>query len=131
MNRDFTGNLFVTMKKQRNIETKVYKELTRYEAKKLFQLQSHHAGVGCYKAKFLGQSGECLKCDASETIEHLMIMCCESEKERHEITKFFTQKKVQQSLYMLLGGFDSEEENCMIVSLVIQFLTRIARLKDI
>ena len=54
-NRDLTGNLFVTMKKQRNIETKVYKKLTRYEAKKLFQLRSHHAGVGCYKAKFLGK----------------------------------------------------------------------------
>ena len=38
MNRDLTENLFVTMKKQRNIEKKVYKELTRYEAKKLFQL---------------------------------------------------------------------------------------------
>ncbi|KAK2714289.1 hypothetical protein QYM36_008746 [Artemia franciscana] len=130
-NRDLTGNLFVTMKKQRNIETKVYKGLTRYEAKKLFRLRSHHAGVGCYKAKFLGQSEECPKCGASETIEHLMIICRESEQERREITEFFRQKKVQSSLYMLLGGFDSEEENCMIVSLVIQFLTRIARLKDI
>ena len=116
------------MKKQKNIETKVYKELTRYEPKKLFWLQSHHAGVGCYKAKFLGQSEECPKCGASEAIEHLMIMCHESKQERHEITKFFRQKKVQLSLYMLLGGFDSEEENCMIVSLVIQFLTRISRL---
>ncbi|KAK2704434.1 hypothetical protein QYM36_016733, partial [Artemia franciscana] len=50
-------------------------------------------------------------CGASETIEHLMIICRESEQERREITEFFRQKKVQSSLYMLLGGFDSEEEN--------------------
>ncbi|KAK2709159.1 hypothetical protein QYM36_012977 [Artemia franciscana] len=114
-NRDLTGNLFVTMKKQRNIETKVYKGLTRYEAKKLFRLRSHHAGVGCYKTKFLGQSEECPKCGASETIEHLMIICRESEQERREITEIFRQKKVQSNLYMLLGGFDSEEENLNIV----------------
>ena len=60
----------------------------------------------------------------------MMIMCRESEQERREITEFFREKKVQPSLYMLLGQFDSEEENCMIVTLVIQFLTRIGRLKN-
>ena len=92
--RYLAGNLFVKMKKQRNIETKVYKEFTIYEAKKLLRLRSYHAGVGCCKAGFLGQSEECPKCGASETIKHLMIMCRKSEQERHEITKFFRQKKV-------------------------------------
>ncbi|KAK2704779.1 hypothetical protein QYM36_016987 [Artemia franciscana] len=82
MNRDLTGNSFVTTKKHRNIELKVYKDLTRYEAKKLFRLRSHHAGVGSYKAIFLGQSEECPECGASEIIEHLMLMCHEREQER-------------------------------------------------
>ncbi|KAK2714453.1 hypothetical protein QYM36_008867, partial [Artemia franciscana] len=35
-NRYLNGNLFVTTKKRRNIETKVYKELTRYESRNCF-----------------------------------------------------------------------------------------------
>ena len=68
----------------------------------MFQLRSTHAGTQANKAKFLGESENCVKSGKIETIHYILIECKSYRTERKEIIEFLNNIKKTLSATVLL-----------------------------
>ncbi|KAK2708869.1 hypothetical protein QYM36_014483 [Artemia franciscana] len=125
--RDKNGTWWANNKTNIQFERGLYEKLNREESSIMFRLRSNHAGTQAYKAKFLGESENCVKCGKIETIHHILIECQNYRTERKEIIEFLNNINKPLSATVLLRDIKDDKLAVEAVKLMTKFLKKIGR----